>query len=268
MTFAFPDGLAPSLYPIAWIVGRWRGAGIVEQPSDFRRRIGIELSLLHDASGHDVELQSFASPTDAPDGARGADVKLQSFASPTDAPRGARKAESPQPLEEARGAVGRQSDVLQQPVVRYAATWRLLPGTVADRIDLGAPDADFAPPTDDEFAAGELFAEETGYWRASSERLDGLSDDQHPIEAFIADASGRLTAFLGWAGSGRIELASQRVIRSATSPDVTGSHRMFGFVAGRVFFSEDVIAGGGPLRPYASGQLWRADDLVVPGAMA
>jgi short-subunit dehydrogenase len=41
----------------------------------------------------DVKLQSFASPTDAPHGAREADVKLQSFASPTDAPHGARKAE-------------------------------------------------------------------------------------------------------------------------------------------------------------------------------
>ena len=28
MTFAFPDGLAPEAYPLAWLVGRWSGTGV------------------------------------------------------------------------------------------------------------------------------------------------------------------------------------------------------------------------------------------------
>jgi hypothetical protein len=144
--------------------------------------------------------------------------------------------------------------------LRYEAQMRVLPGDVGDTIDMAAPDADFAPPTDDEMAAADPWAAETGYWRASSESIDGLTDDQHPIEAFLADASGRLTAFLGWVGSGRIELASQRVVRSASSWDVSGSRRMYGFVDGRLFVSEDLIAFGQPLGSYLAAQLWR-----VPG---
>lgn len=40
MTFSFPDGLAPEVYPLAWLVGKWAGAGVLEYPgidrTDFR----------------------------------------------------------------------------------------------------------------------------------------------------------------------------------------------------------------------------------------
>jgi hypothetical protein len=43
VTFALPDGLAPEVYPLAWLVGEWRGAGVVEYPGiprfDFEQRI-------------------------------------------------------------------------------------------------------------------------------------------------------------------------------------------------------------------------------------
>ncbi|QTE29216.1 FABP family protein [Pengzhenrongella sicca] len=32
MPFALPDGLAPEAYPLAWLVGRWRGEGVVSYP--------------------------------------------------------------------------------------------------------------------------------------------------------------------------------------------------------------------------------------------
>ncbi len=32
MTFSLPDGLAPEVYPLAWLVGRWRGEGVVGYP--------------------------------------------------------------------------------------------------------------------------------------------------------------------------------------------------------------------------------------------
>lgn len=32
MTFSLPDGLAPEAYPLAWLVGRWRGEGVVGYP--------------------------------------------------------------------------------------------------------------------------------------------------------------------------------------------------------------------------------------------
>lgn len=43
MTFIFPEGLAPEIYPLAWLVGRWEGAGVIEYPgiprTDFRNSV-------------------------------------------------------------------------------------------------------------------------------------------------------------------------------------------------------------------------------------
>lgn len=32
MAFVLPEGLAPEVYPLAWLVGRWRGPGVVGYP--------------------------------------------------------------------------------------------------------------------------------------------------------------------------------------------------------------------------------------------
>ena len=32
MTFVLPEGLAPEVYPLAWLVGRWEGPGVVGYP--------------------------------------------------------------------------------------------------------------------------------------------------------------------------------------------------------------------------------------------
>ena len=32
MAFTLPEGLAPEMYPLAWLVGRWRGEGVVGYP--------------------------------------------------------------------------------------------------------------------------------------------------------------------------------------------------------------------------------------------
>lgn len=32
MAFTFPQGLAPELYPLAWLVGNWEGEGVLEYP--------------------------------------------------------------------------------------------------------------------------------------------------------------------------------------------------------------------------------------------
>ena len=43
MSFVIPDGMAPEAYPVAWLVGEWRGHGVVEYPdvprSDFTQRV-------------------------------------------------------------------------------------------------------------------------------------------------------------------------------------------------------------------------------------
>jgi hypothetical protein len=32
VTFTIPDDLAPEVYPLAWLVGQWKGTGVVEYP--------------------------------------------------------------------------------------------------------------------------------------------------------------------------------------------------------------------------------------------
>lgn len=202
MPFAFDETLAPEVYPLAWLVGRWRGAGVLEHPEIPRRRVVADVVFDHDGG----------------------------------------------------------------PYLRYEATLRTLAGDVGERIDLGAPDADFALPSDEEAAEAAVWSTETGYWRISTDPMEGLTEDQKPVEVMLADAAGRMTAYLGWVGNARIELASQRVLRMSTSSDVTGSRRMYGLVDGRLFFTEDLIAFGHPLQSYVSGQLTRLDAPTTPEA--
>lgn len=60
MTFAFPDGLAPEVFPLAWIVGRWQGEGVLDYPgipkADIRKSVVID----HDGGPY---LRYFATVT-------------------------------------------------------------------------------------------------------------------------------------------------------------------------------------------------------------
>lgn len=48
MTFSFPEGLAPEVYPLAWLVGRWRGPGFVEYPDIPKRAVVTEAEFSSD----------------------------------------------------------------------------------------------------------------------------------------------------------------------------------------------------------------------------
>ena len=48
MTFTLPEGLAPEVYPLAWLVGRWSGHGEVAYPGVPRAQILQEVVFDHD----------------------------------------------------------------------------------------------------------------------------------------------------------------------------------------------------------------------------
>jgi hypothetical protein len=48
MTFTIPEGLAPELYPLAWLVGRWRGEGVVGYPCIEEQAFTQDVSFTHD----------------------------------------------------------------------------------------------------------------------------------------------------------------------------------------------------------------------------
>lgn len=47
-TFQLPDGLAPEVYPLAWLVGSWRGYGLLAYPGVDEQPFVHELTFDHD----------------------------------------------------------------------------------------------------------------------------------------------------------------------------------------------------------------------------
>ena len=48
MSFVLPEGLAPEVYPLAWLVGRWRGEGVVGYPGITESTFTQEMVFAHD----------------------------------------------------------------------------------------------------------------------------------------------------------------------------------------------------------------------------
>jgi hypothetical protein len=203
MTFTFPDGLSPEVYPLAWLVGRWRGEGVIDYPGVGKKTFVQDLVFDHDGG----------------------------------------------------------------PYLRFESTLRVLESVVPDKLpDDGEWPAPVADPTDAETEApesaevgepGTVWSTETGYWRVSTDRPEGLEDNKHALEVLVADASGRITVYIGAAGNGRIDLASDAIARTSTASEVRASKRLYGLVQGRLLWVEELAAFGEPLRSYASAELDR-----------
>lgn len=48
MPMVLPEGLAPEVYPLAWLVGRWRGRGVIDHPATGTRSFVQDLEFSHD----------------------------------------------------------------------------------------------------------------------------------------------------------------------------------------------------------------------------
>lgn len=177
MTFVIPEGLAPEVYPIAWLLGRWEGAGMLSYPgieqADFRNTIVFD----HDGG----------------------------------------------------------------PYLTYTSTMTLM-----------GPDGE----------EGVIWGVESGFWRVSPVVPEGieLAEGQHAVELVLADASGSVSVYVGVAGDGKIQLATDLMARTASAPDVAGSTRLYGNVRGELLWAWDLAAFGHELQSYASAQLGRVTD--------
>lgn len=210
MTFTFPDGLSPEVYPLAWLVGRWRGEGVIEYPGIGKKSFVQDLVFDHDGGPY-LRFEST--------------LRVLEDAVPDELPGdGEWPAPVPDPAETGVSA---------------------------------AADAAEAPAAPDVAATGTVWSTETGYWRVSTDRPDGLEEDKQALEVLVADASGRITVYVGAAGNGRIDLASDAIARTSTASEVRASKRLYGLVQGRLLWVEELAAFGEPLRSYASAELDR-----------
>jgi len=48
VTFTFPEGLAPEVFPLAWLVGAWSGRGFIEYPNIPRTEFRVDTVFDHD----------------------------------------------------------------------------------------------------------------------------------------------------------------------------------------------------------------------------
>jgi hypothetical protein len=66
--FDLPDGLAPEAYPLAWLVGRWRGEGVVGYPGIEETAFTQEVVFHHDGGpylGYTSTIRLVVVPDDA-----------------------------------------------------------------------------------------------------------------------------------------------------------------------------------------------------------
>lgn len=65
MAFTIDDSLAPELYPLAWLVGDWRGTGVLDYPGIAHREAVQEVSFTHDGGPY-LRYESTLSVFDDP----------------------------------------------------------------------------------------------------------------------------------------------------------------------------------------------------------
>ncbi|MCF4122095.1 FABP family protein [Antribacter sp. KLBMP9083] len=204
MAFSFPEGLAPEVYPLAWLVGHWRGEGVIDYPGIDKRTFVQHLVFDHDGGPY---------------------LRFESTL--------------------------RVLDSVVPDALPAEGEW---PERVADPAEGEAPAKATGTPSGD---AGTVWSTETGYWRVSTDRPEGLEDAKHALEVLVSDASGRLSLYLGAVGNGRIDLATDFIARTSTATEVSASKRLYGLVEGRLLWVEELAAFGEPLRSYASAELDR-----------
>lgn len=241
--FSLDANLPVEVYPLAWLVGRWRGEGSLGYK-------GIEPATIVS----DVEFTSDGGPYLT---YRASTYVLTASGAPPvpGAEPGGAGADDAGP--EDAGADGGMADG-EAP----AATAQ--PGEAPG----GAPD-DGEAPADGDLKA-ELWHSESGYWRVSPGQTgpDGGPRLSPPfeIEALVADASGYVTVYLGEVDGPRLTLASDLVARTADAAEVTASKRLYGLVEGDLLWAWDIAAFGQPLGSYIAARLQRVEPAGMAGA--
>ncbi|MCL2803321.1 MAG: FABP family protein [Micrococcales bacterium] len=109
----------------------------------------------------------------------------------------------------------------------------------------------------DEPAGGQLWHEETGFWRLTPGQTQ--ADPPFELEVLLADPAGSLSLYLGQVNGQRIDLASDAIMRTASAAEYSAAARLYGLVESDLLWAWDVAALGQPLASYISARLARQD---------
>ena len=254
MTFSIPDDLAPELYPLAWLVGTWRGYGILTYGRTVpEQAVAQEMTFDHDGGPYLRQVTTIWTL----DATRSSDLDfdtpgLEGFARIAPARIWStetaywRPVGQEEPDGEGAGADG--------------------PGAAGagDPGGAGAPGPDGAG-TDGPDSGGAASSNRPGGTRPSTTPLTRL-------ELVSADPAGHVAVWEGWIRGPRAQIGTQAVGRTRTAVPLTQMNRMFGLVGGDLMWTQDMAAfGETEPKTYASGRLGRvqgpdAAGIAVPAA--
>ena len=230
MTFSIPDDLAPELYPLAWLVGTWRGYGILTYGQTVpEQAVAQEMTFDHDGGPYLRQTTTIWTL----DATRSSDLGF----------------DTPGLEGFARIAPARIWST-------ETAYWRPVGQEEPDG-EGGSPGG---PGDSDGSASGAASSNKPGGARPRTAPLTRL-------ELVSADPAGHVAVWEGWIQGPRAHVGTQAVGRARTAVPVEEMTRMFGLVGGDLMWTQDMAAfGQSEVTTYASGRLGRVDDLDDPAA--
>ena len=266
MTFSIPDDLAPELYPLAWLVGTWRGYGILTYGRTVpEQAVAQEMTFDHDGGPYLRQVTTIWTL----DATRSSDLDfdtpgLEGFARIAPARIWSTETAYWRPVgqDEPDGEGGSPSG----------------PGAASagDPGGAGAPGPDGAG-TDGPGSLGGGATSTPDPGSASADRPGGPRPRTAPrtrLELVSADPAGHVAVWEGWIRGPRAQIGTQAVGRTRTAVPLTQMNRMFGLVGGDLMWTQDMAAfGETEPKTYASGRLGRvqgpdAAGIAVPAGTA
>ncbi len=257
MTFSIPDDLAPELYPLAWLVGTWRGYGILTYGQTVpEQAVAQEMTFDHDGGPYLRQTTTIWTL----DATRSSDLDfdtpgLEGFARIAPARIWSTETAYWRPVgqDEPDGEGGSPGG----------------PGAVsADRPDGTGTDG----PGSGGGAAGA--GDPGGAGGPGSGGARPRTTPRTRLELVSADPAGHVAVWEGWIRGPRAQIGTQAVGRTRTAVPLTQMNRMFGLVGGDLMWTQDMAAfGETEPKTYASGRLGRvqgpdAAGIAVPAGTA
>jgi hypothetical protein len=91
-------------------------------------------------------------------------------------------------------------------------------------------------------------AREHGYWRPQPDKQ---------LEVVLAHPTGIVEIWHGEIDSGKVEMRTDAVARTATAKDYSAGHRLYGLVKGDLYWTYDMAAMGHEIQNHLAAQLKR-----------
>ncbi len=239
MAFQIPDGLSREVYPIAWLFGRWRGAGFVHYPGTPEQPVMVEVEFGSDGGPY----LTYRSTT----------WRLNSS------------------LESLQGPIDVDSLDAGEVFDSESGYWRVIAQTPDDVSSLTGAGAGESAGT--EGAGGDAGSTASGHGGgdgAGSEQAGptanaarsagGTEAPTRELEVLLAQPSGHVSVYLGTVKGPRIELGTDVVARTEQAAEISAAARMYGLVGGELMWATDMAAYGNEMQSYSSGRLQRQDD--------